>query len=38
MRYDLFGKPVSTPDHVRARLFPDHALKAAKKKMGRRFP
>jgi hypothetical protein len=22
----FFGKPVSTPDQVRGRLFPDHAL------------
>ena len=24
----LFGKPASTPDQVRGRLFPDHALGA----------
>src|SRR5256885_4022982 len=24
--HGLFGKPVSTPDQVRGRLFPDHAL------------
>jgi hypothetical protein len=24
--HDLFGKPDSTPDQVRGRLFPDHAL------------
>jgi lipoprotein-anchoring transpeptidase ErfK/SrfK len=24
--HDLFGKPVSTPDQVRSRLFPDHAV------------
>src|SRR5271166_3371339 len=26
VEHDLFGKPASTPDHVRGRLFPDHAL------------
>src|SRR5271166_4878783 len=26
VEHDLFGKPASTPDQVRGRLFPDHAL------------
>jgi hypothetical protein len=26
LRMIFFGKPVSTPDQVRGRLFPDHAL------------
>jgi EAL domain-containing protein (putative c-di-GMP-specific phosphodiesterase class I) len=26
LEHDLFRKPVSTPDHVRGRLFRDHAL------------
>ena len=26
LEHDLFGKPVLTPDQVRGRLFPDHAL------------
>jgi rhamnose utilization protein RhaD (predicted bifunctional aldolase and dehydrogenase)/NAD(P)-dependent dehydrogenase (short-subunit alcohol dehydrogenase family) len=25
VEHDLFGKPVSTPDQIRGRLFPDHA-------------
>jgi uncharacterized protein len=29
VQHDLFGKPVSTPDQVRGRLFPDHALMEA---------
>jgi KDO2-lipid IV(A) lauroyltransferase len=28
VEHDLFGKPVSTPDQVRGKLFPDHALMA----------
>jgi len=26
VEHDLFGKPVSTPDQIRGRLFPDHAF------------
>ena len=25
LEHDLFGKPLSIPDQVRGRLFPDHA-------------
>jgi hypothetical protein len=28
LEHDLFRKPASTPDHVRGRLFRDHALTA----------
>ena len=28
MEHDLFGKPASTPDQVRGKLFPDHVLGA----------
>jgi hypothetical protein len=27
VEHDLFGKPAFIPDQVRAKLFPDHALK-----------